>query len=348
MKKYVVVFLHIGYWFMYSLIVLLVWTGGQDHSNPPRLDGMEAIKAIIHVLLLSPYSFLSFWPGVLGFYAFYYILFDKFLAKKHVVKLVLSAILTSFLVPILLETLLAILNPNFHFPLVAPGIGMAVVAFVSGILGLVIRGFVSWYEDIKIKEKLEKDTLTSQLELLKSKINPHFLFNTINNIDTLILKDARKASEYLNKLSEIMRFMLFETKAEKIALTKEMSYIEKYIDLQKIRTTNLNYVNYEVQGNAGNLQIEPMIFIPFIENAFKHSENKKVENAIKVFFSIEKNGIRFECENAYTATSQLKDEHSGLGNELIQRRLGLLYPAKHTFKVTDENGIYKVNLFLSL
>lgn len=349
MKKSVIVLWHFAYWFMYALIVLLVWAGGQNHSNPPHLEGMAAIKAVINVLFLSPFSFLSFWSGVLGFYSFYFILFDKFLAKKKVVKLVISAVLISILVPIILETILLIIfKLKFHFPLIGPGIGMAVVAFVNGILGLVIKGFISWYEDIKVKAELEKDKLTNQLELLKSKINPHFLFNTINNIDMLIQKDANKASEYLNKLSDIMRFMLYETREEKIPLTKELSYIEKYIELQKIRTTNSNYVKYEVKGKAENLLIEPMLFIPFIENAFKHAENKKIENAITICFVIEKDKIKFKCENVYTTGTPLKDEHSGLGNELIERRLILLYPNKHTFEVVNKNGIYKVNLSLSL
>ena len=91
-----------------------------------------------------------------------------------------------------------------------------------------------------------------------------------------------------------------------------------------------------------------MLFIPFIENAFKHSENKKVENAIEIYFLIEKDKIQFECKNAYSIDSQLKTEYSGIGNELIQKRLALLYPNKHTFEVVNKDGIYKVNLLLSL
>ena len=107
-------------------------------------------------------------------------------------------------------------------------------------------------------------------------------------------------------------------------------------------------MKYEVKGSPESILIEPMLFIPFIENAFKHAENKKVENAIKITFVIEKDKIKFECENAYSANTQLKPEHSGLGNELIQRRLALLYANKHEFEVVNQNGIYKVNLLLSL
>ncbi len=228
------------------------------------------------------------------------------------------------------------------------GLLISFIGLVNGIMGLVMKGFITWYNDIKIKTELNKKNYEMELALMKAQINPHFLFNTINNIDVLIQKDATKASEYLNKLSDIMRFMLYETKTEKIALEKELSYIKKYVELQKIRTTNHNYVKFEVKGSAGDLLIEPMLFIPFIENAFKHAENKKVENAIKISFIIEKDKIKFECENAYSLDTQLKPENSGLGNELIQRRLVLLYPNRHTFEVVNKNGTYKVNLLLSL
>lgn len=144
-----------------------------------------------------------------------------------------------------------------------------------------------------------------------------------------------------------MRFMLYETKAEKIPLKQELSYIEKYIDLQKIRTSNPSYINYSAQGDSDNLMIAPMLFIPFIENAFKHAENKKTDNAINIKISAEKDTITFECENAYSTDTQTKLGHSGLGNELIQKRLMLLYPNKHTLNVTDENNTYKVKLTIS-
>jgi len=185
-----------------------------------------------------------------------------------------------------------------------------------------------------------------ELALVKSQINPHFLFNTINNIDVLITKDATRASEYLNKLSDIMRFMLYETRPAKIALNKELAYIEKFIELQKIRTTNSHYVNYTVKGDARNLMIPPMLLIPFIENAFKHAENKKAENAINIHLDIEHEKFVFKCENFYNQNTQMKQEHSGLGGELIKKRLALLYPGKHKLTITNNNELYRVALSL--
>ncbi len=116
-----------------------------------------------------------------------------------------------------------------------------------------------------------------------------------------------------------MRFMLYETKADKIALSTELTYIEKYIELQKIRSSNPSYVNYSIEGSSNDLMIEPMLFIPFIENAFKHTENKNLENAINIKITINKEMIIFECENKFTINSQKNSEHNGLGNGLIEK-----------------------------
>jgi sensor histidine kinase YesM len=302
------------------------------------------------VLFRSPGGIAAFVPAIIGFYTFYGILFEKFLAKKRIINLCISIVAIILMAAVITELIMYSgfrIDRSFKTMFYA-GVFLSFIALINGIIGLVIKGFITWYDDIKIKTELNKKNYEMELALMKAQINPHFLFNTINNIDVLIQKDATKASEYLNKLSDIMRFMLYETKTEKITLEKELSYIEKYVELQKIRTTNHNYVKYEIRGSAGDLMIEPMLFIPFIENAFKHAENKKVDNAIQICIDIEEGGIKFECENKFSVDTQLKPEHSGLGNELIHRRLALLYPNKHTLEVVNENGIYKVNLLLSL
>ena len=182
------------------------------------------------------------------------------------------------------------------------------------------------------------------MALVKAQLDPHFLFNTLNNIDVLLLDDPVVASTYLNKLSDILRFMLYETKTETILLEKEIEYIEKYIELQKIRTSNLNYINFQVTGTPGLKTIAPMVFIQFIENAFKHTTNKKIDHAINVQIFIEKETIRFVCENKFDSHRKLKQEGNGLGNELIQRRLNLIYPEKHTLELSNHCNLYTVNL----
>ncbi|CAN5478586.1 hypothetical protein BH10BAC1_BH10BAC1_00800 [soil metagenome] len=338
MKKPVVILLHIIYWILYLAIIITI------------------IKLINEAHTVSRIWFNIFFsscliPGLLGFYFSYGFLFPRFLKRKKILGFFLAGITVYMGCAFIQEIYLTLTpGPGIFEEQWDSAIGITVVltiiAFINGIMGLVLRGFISWYADIKLKEELNKKNYEMELELIKSQINPHFLFNTINNIDVLIAKDATKASIYLNKLSDIMRFMLYETKTEQIELTKELTYIEKYIDLQKIRTSNSEYINYTLNGDAKNLSIAPMLFIPFIENAFKHSENKKIENAIRIQIDIQKDKIIFECENHYSKESQTKLDKNGLGNDLIQKRLELLYAKKHLLEITNQNNIYKVKLTL--
>jgi LytS/YehU family sensor histidine kinase len=185
------------------------------------------------------------------------------------------------------------------------------------------------------------------LLLIKAQLNPHFLFNTINNIDVLILKDPEKASLYLNKLSDILRFMLYETRQEEILLSQELGYIEKYIELQRIRTSNSNFVSCTITGDPGERTIASMLFIPFIENAFKYAENKKTDRAIEIEIRIEPERIVFECRNELIVREQRAPETGGLGNELIRKRLELLYAGRHSLDIQNTNNTYLVHLEVS-
>lgn len=142
-----------------------------------------------------------------------------------------------------------------------------------------------------------------------------------------------------------MRFMLYETKTAQVPLAKELAYIEKYIDLQRIRNANPGYIQYSVNGLPGNIMVEPMLFIPFIENAFKHAVSKRDGTAVSIHFIIDNSTVTFECGNNYS-TVAVKPEHSGLGNELIAKRLELLYPGRHTLAIHNANNLYNVKLVL--
>ena len=346
MKKSAIILLHAGYWFCYLLLLLVLMLFMQGHF-------IFRDKSLF--IFFAAFAFI---PAVLGFYLFYGFLFVKFLRKKRIMGLILAGILIAFIcgcVGWLLLDLVWVhigrrnktsLYHDGYTQVTAMMVVMTINALLNGIIGLVMRGFINWYADIKLKEALNKKNYEMELALIKSQISPHFLFNTINNIDVLIEKDNIQASAYLNKLSDILRFMLYETKTEKVLLAKELSYIGKYIDLQKIRSANADYIHYSVEGNAGDQLIAPMLFIPFIENAFKHAENKKAANTIDIRIFIEKNSIRFNCRNKYNKAPALQPGYNGLGNELIHKRLGLLYPGRHELAITDENNVYCVTLIL--
>ncbi len=350
MKKMVVVSLHVGYWILYLfllfIILLLLQIGTRLKTQPLFFDyRFEAFFACFALL-----------PAVLGFYTFYSLLFDKFLLRRNIFLLFVSGISASGLIGLFCGTVISIL----HYYGIGPGvfgenifaattvlIVIAIIAILNGGMGLLTKGFIRWYAELKWKEELMRKNAEMELALIKSQTSPHFLFNTLNNIDVLITKNAEKASLYLNKLSDIMRFMLYETRNERISLTSELAYIEKYIDLQKIRTANPNFVDFKITGDAGNVLIPPMILLPFIENAFKHADNRKNENVIRIEVVIDKKQLIFECENKYSK-SELEQEFGGLGNELIKRRLELLYPQNHVLLVSKNADIYNVKLAINV
>ena len=350
MKKSVITLLHIGYWIVYLfllLVILLCLTLGTNLKTHP---------AFTNIRFDIFFSTFAIEPAALGFYCFYAILFSKLLARKKILFFFIAAVVTAVLCGISGAFILTVLawykigpgvfadgfNSAFAVTLI-----MSIIAFLNGVVGLVMKGFISWYDDIKLKEELGKKNYETELALVKSQLDPHFLFNTINNIDVLIEKDAGSASKYLNKLSDIMRFMLYETKPDHIPLEKELAYIEKYIELQKIRSTNPDYINYSVKGKQHHLMITPMLFIPFIENAFKHTEKKKKDNAINIRLDVGDDTITFECENDCNSSNTLQQTYNGLGNNLIKRRLALLYPGKHALEINNTNDMYKVKLILN-
>jgi two-component system, LytTR family, sensor kinase len=313
-------------------------------------QGSKILNALKSVLLFA------FTPSFISYWSFYFILFPKYLQHKNIFLSIIHAVLISTGVAILGYILIRYSiesgymidmdtggKPGRSTAVVVIG-AMTLIGLISGVVALVIKGFINWYNEKKLKEALKQKNHEMELALIKSKLDPHLLFNTINNIDALIIKDAVEASNYLNKLSDIMRFMLYETMSEKILLSQEIEYIEKYIALQKIRTANIHYVHFSVTGNIGNKMIAPMVFIPFIENAFKHTNNKKLENAISVHIIISNKTIQLVCENKFDSKPTVRQPDSGLGNELIQKRLQLIYPEKHTLEVNKTNELYTVNL----
>ena len=342
MKKSFIILLHVGYWILYLLLILLFILFIQAATIK---NGSPDLLRIMGVL--SPFTII---PGLIGFYTFYGLLFDRYLSRKRIIMLCLVGLLTVLAAGLIgfaglnIRTKGAIAMNNGFKDISLMVCFMSILALIHGITALVMKGFINWYGDIKIKAALQQKNLETELALIKSQFNPHFLFNSINNIEVLIEKDAPSASAYLNKLSDIMRFMLYETKAEKIPLQTELTYINKYIDLQKIRSANHNFVQYSTEGNPGLWTIAPMLFIPFIENAFKYSINKKADHTIVVMIKTTAEKLEFYCENQFNENQLIHENACGLGNELIQKRLNLLYPGKHILSIEKNNNVYKVNL----
>ncbi len=340
MKKSAIIVIHAVYWFCFIMLLFFVYKLLVNTN-------ISGVRALHFIRLSIGFAII---PGLIGFYISYTWLFNRFLQRKKILMLALLVGGVSYAATTIgglsLRYMLGrnlLLNDG---PIVAVMITlfMSVIPLVHSLFGLGMRGFITWYGDIKLKEELSKRNHETELALIRSQIDPHFLFNTLNNIDVLIELDAGKASKYLNMLSDIMRFMLYETKTEKIPVAKELEYIEKYIALQKIRTSNASYVTYTINGSYDEILIEPMLFIPFIENAFKHAENTHIENAILISFIFTDNMITFTCKNKYKKHTERQKVYSGIGNDLIKRRLQLLFNTKHTLNISDENETYITEL----
>ena len=335
MSKTFIWILHILYWTLFISLLMMFYVIMSSVPGFEKIASDKTTGFIFWVKLMAGFAFI---PALIAFYSFYTYLFDRFLSKKKFISFCLSGLLISIiaaLIGALAESSKLLFGPRYllgdgfdsAFGILAV---MSFAALINGITGTIIKGFITWYNDIKLKEELLKRNYETELSLIKSQVNPHFLFNTLNNIDILIEKDKEKASEYFKKLSDILRFMLYETKTEKIPVSKELTYIEKYIDLQNLRTSNPAFVDFKVKGNPENHMVEPMIFIPFIENAFKHADNRRQVHGILIHFEFTGNDISFTCTNGYSLKPAMHETDGGIGNELMVKRLKLLYPGKGT------------------
>jgi len=220
-------------------------------------------------------------------------------------------------------------------------------AFFFFLVGTLFRLFIQWLSDFQYKAELEKQNLRSELSLLKNQINPHFLFNSLNNIDSLIADTSPNASKALSKLSDIMRYMVYDSEKEYVPLHDEISYIRNYIDLQKLRIPNQDIIRLNINGEISHQQIAPMLFIPFVENAFKHSSLKdKPDNRVEIKFEIAANKISFYCFN--TVKEIVKDDSSGIGLENVRKRLELIYKDNYKLKINNSGRSFSVTLDINL
>jgi two-component system, LytTR family, sensor kinase len=196
---------------------------------------------------------------------------------------------------------------------------------------------------------LKSENLNSELKFLRSQINPHFLFNALNNIYSLSIVKSDKTPETILKLSEMLRYIIYDCNAEKVPLAKELNYIDNYISLQKLKMEFMDNVTVDFTKAQGDFLIAPMILIPFIENCFKHSSIEDQKNSwISMTLSTENDELNFYITNSLPAKSQSMDSASGIGLENVRRRLQLIYPDKHTLEITQKDMTFSVSLQIKL
>jgi signal transduction histidine kinase len=210
---------------------------------------------------------------------------------------------------------------------------------------------VSRFAGEKEKEtiRLEKAKLETEIKFLKSQINPHFLFNSLHNIYALTIIQPDQASEQLLKLSDILRYMLYDSNEEKVPLAREVVYLKNYLSLAELKDSRGMDLRFHIEGETSELMVAPLLFIPFVENAFKHSQIEDLKKGyIHISLKTQEKQLIFIVENSRPKHVYKKDQVGGIGLQNIQQRLILLYPEKHQLKIEEQEDTFKVHLTLNL
>lgn len=212
---------------------------------------------------------------------------------------------------------------------------------------LSIASSILWAAYNRLKQT-EREKLSAQIASLKSQINPHFLFNTLNNIYATAIDTAPNAADMVDKLSEMMRYTMKDTQQDFVMLEDEINYIDNFIELQKLRLDRSVKLEYFNLAYIPSLQIAPMLLIPFIENAFKHGVNSEQKSHIRIEMTVSKSEFQLRVVNNKVNVQKDISERSGLGIENTRHRLNLIYPSNHLLVINDSEKEFSVSLHINL
>lgn len=204
----------------------------------------------------------------------------------------------------------------------------------------------SWY----LLQKVEKEKLAIELNSLKTQVNPHFLFNSLNSIYSLSLAKSEQTPETVLELSNLLRYMLYEVGDDTVDLGKELEMMESYVELQKLRADESTEVTFKVTGEPSGIKAAPLLFFPLIENSFKHGVKGVSDQAyVHILLAAGEEAIHFEIENNKGQVDDVEQgQFGGIGLENVKRRLSLIYPGKHSFQIVEDEQVYKVELKIEL
>lgn len=308
------------------------------------LDPDSSVQYLFICLILSSVLILSFYFNYL-FLIPHYLLTKKYWRYFSFLALAIAAVFfisgALFFLPDLSSEEPAGINPVIEK--IVPVI--IVNAMLLWLLSIISSILWTIYNRLK---QTENERLTAQLASLKSQINPHFLFNTLNNIYAIAMDTSPKAADMIDKLSEMMRYTMKDTQQDFVLLEDEINYINNYIELQKLRldrSVKLEYIGLE---NVPVFQIAPMLLIPFIENAFKHGVNPEQKSHIRIELSLNKTEFQLSVTNSKVKIQRDISERSGLGIENTKDRLALLYPSRHLLVINDSEKEFNVSLYINL
>lgn len=339
MKKKYVIIVHVVFWVFYTIV--------------PFLPYIFPEKAYPNSTLI--YMTVNSVVNIINFYVCYwYFGLSSFnrnkLLKTSLAFLLINAIFTAARIGITIGAYAIFKVDLSHLHV---GLSAIVNEFLNTFgfswVPVTIKYTIDWYREQQLKTELINQNQSGEIAFLRSQINPHFLFNTLNNIYNLSLKKSEQAPAAIMKLSEIMRYMMKESNADKVLLSNEIDYLSGFIELNKLRIKDTEFVDFQVIGNTDNIYVTPLLFIPFIENAFKHGSRRVESPGLVVRFEIEKDILKFTCMNYVSKDETVsKDESNGIGLHNVIRRLELIYPQKHKLNIENTADQYIVTLELEV
>lgn len=332
---------HLTYWIAFVSFFAYAW--GTYDAKYLKTISVELINLPSKIVLV---------------YGVIYILYPRFLFKGKVWKFLFWLFVMVLLGAIAQRITDNLIIVDYFFPywekvntfefsqLVRSAVNLgAVLALPMTIKSMEYIAKVKQNEQMLAKEKLE-----AELAFLRNQVQPHFLFNTLNSLYSLILKKSDQSLDVVLKLSELLRYMLYETNATKVDLQKELGSIRSYLDLEKIRYGNRIDLSLNIWGDIGGHVIAPMLILPFIENSFKHSTKGFDGMAwITIELGVKENRLTLKIENSVPDNSANMDSMvGGIGLQNVQRRLSLIYPERHVLKIESNDECHSVHLNVEL
>ena len=318
--------------------------------------GVNSINTNYGMLFWMSNTYYTYVIAIPTAYFVVFFLFPKLLFKKKFIQFSVFFIFSLFAAILITRVLYfyiilpikwpeALLNTTFWGFSILNGASSKFL--IIGILAIV-ELIKKWLKEQKEKKEIEKDKLSNELKLIKSQLSPHFLFNTLNNIDSLIYQDPKRASGAVVKLSELLRYVLYEASEDRVKLIDELNFISNILDLQKLRIESNDDIVFTIEGEARDKTIAPMLLTPLIENMFKHGSQIGETPLFFISVKISENRLFFYCKN-YLREKKNIDLQSGIGLKNVKKQLDLLYKDNYTFETeeTDKEFFVKLKIELS-
>lgn len=331
-----VVFLHIAFWLVYFVFKLIDYSSNIGYSRAA-------------VLIAVPNTF-----NILAAYGHHFLILPLLLRRKWITYSFLLLAMMTLIIWARGYTESIFLTNFFQTDYYTKWTPERIISMIfstsSFVLFIVMLRFaIDRFVLEGQKKALENEKLNAELNYLKAQINPHFLFNTLHNLNYLTQVKSEQASEVIIKLSNIMRYMIYESNKTHVALSQEINYILDYLDLESIRLNNAYSLTFDSDRVDPEIEIAPLLLIPLVENAFKHGvSDRQSDSKIEISLKCDKKSLHFRVVNSLKEVQSVKEEESGFGLKNLKHRLSLSYPRKHSLKTEKNDSEFIADLSLTL